>query len=221
MYKILIVEDEEKIRTELCAFLTRNGYECQAITDFENAVEIITGSDAQLVLLDLGLPALDGNYICQEIRKVSNVPIMVVTSRSSQMDELMCMNLGADDFVAKPYNPQILLARIANLLKRSYNKDDAQIISYNGLSLDVGKSEAFCENDKIELTKNELRILHLLMKNSGKIVSRNKLMDELWQSDEFVDDNTLTVNINRLRKKIEQLGFEEFLQTKRGQGYMV
>lgn len=221
MFKILIVEDEEKIRTELCAFLSRNGYECQTVTDFENVVETVLASDAQLVLLDLGLPAFDGNYVCQEIRKVSNVPIMVVTSRSSQMDELMSMNLGADDFVVKPYNPQILLARIGNLLKRSYNREDAQVISYNGLSLDIGKSEAYSDSDTIELTKNELRILHLLMKNSGSIVSRNRLMDELWQSDEFVDDNTLTVNINRLRKKIEQLGFSEFLQTKRGQGYMI
>ena len=172
-------------------------------------------------MLDINLPYYDGYYICREIRKKSNVPIIVVTSRNSEIDELMSMNLGADDFVTKPYNTQILLARISSLLRRTYQNIDLEVFEFNGLKYNMSTSEMEFNNNKIELTKNESRILYTLIKNKEKIVSRNELMKSLWQNDEFVDDNTLTVNINRLRKKLEEIGASDYLQTKRGQGYIL
>ena len=219
--KIAIIEDDDKIRNELSQFLTKYGYTIFAPKCFENLVEIILNEKAQLVLLDINLPVFDGYYFCREIRKVSSVPIIIVTSRASDVDELMSMNLGADDFITKPYNLQILLARISSVLKRTYNSEISQEITYKGVSLDIAKSVVSFENKETELTKNEVRILNLLMKNNNKIVSRDEIMNELWQSNEFVDDNTLTVNINRLRKKLDDIGLNGFLITKRGQGYLV
>ena len=167
------------------------------------------------------MPYYDGYYICREIRKKSNIPIIVVTSRNSEVDELMSMNLGADDFVTKPYNTQILLARISSLIRRTYQNMDLEIFEFNGLKYSMSTSEMEFNNNKVELTKNESRILYTLIKNKEKIVSRNELMKSLWQNDEFVDDNTLTVNINRLRKKLEEVGAVDYLQTKRGQGYIL
>ena len=220
--KILIIEDEEKIREELKDFLKRYGYETKGITSFENVIEETLKAKADLILLDINLPYFDGYYICREIRKVSNVPIIIVTSRDSDMDELMSINLGADDFITKPYNTQILLARIASLLRRtsqSYENND--ILEYKGLIYDIHKSEVSFENNKIELSKNENKILYMLIKNKERIVSRNDIIESLWDSDEFIDDNTLTVNINRLRKKLEEIGALDYLKTKRGQGYMI
>jgi DNA-binding response OmpR family regulator len=223
MYKIYIVEDDEKIKNELSTLLEKYGYKCETIKNFDNVVEDVLNSNAHLVLLDLNLPLFDGYYVCKQIRKTSNVPIIVVTSKDSETDELMSMNLGADDFVTKPYNTQILLSRIASLLKRAYNTESSNVLSYNNLRLDVSKSIAKNEEstEEVELTKNELKILYILVKNPGQIISREKIMEELWQSEEFVDDNTLTVNINRLRKKLEDIGLENMLTTKRGQGYML
>lgn len=149
------------------------------------------------------------------------MPIIVVTSRNSEIDELMSMNLGADDFITKPYNTQILLARISSILRRTYQNLDAEIFEYNGLKYNMSTSEMEFNNNKVELTKNESRILYTLIKNKEKIVSRNELIKSLWQNDEFVDDNTLTVNINRLRKKLDEIGAVGYLQTKRGQGYIL
>ena len=219
--KIFIIEDEEKIRIELSEFLNRYGYETSYSNDFENIVEIALKSDPHIILLDINLPYYDGYYICREIRKKSNVPIIVVTSRNSEIDELMSMNLGADDFVTKPYNTQILLARISSLLRRTYQNIDLEVFEFNGLKYNMSTSEMEFNNNKIELTKNESRILYTLIRNKEKIVSRNELMKSLWQNDEFVDDNTLTVNINRLRKKLEEIGASDYLQTKRGQGYIL
>uniref|UniRef100_UPI0018AC198E response regulator transcription factor n=1 Tax=Clostridium cuniculi TaxID=2548455 RepID=UPI0018AC198E len=216
-----IIEDEEKIRIELSEFLNRYGYETSYSNDFENIVEIALKSAPHIILLDINLPYYDGYYICREIRKKSNVPIIVVTSRNSEIDELMSMNLGADDFVTKPYNTQILLARISSLLRRTYQNIDLEVFEFNGLKYNMSTSEMEFNNNKIELTKNESRILYTLIKNKEKIVSRNELMKSLWQNDEFVDDNTLTVNINRLRKKLEEIGASDYLQTKRGQGYIL
>lgn len=214
--KVFIIEDEEKIRIELSEFLNRYGYETSYSNDFENIVEIALKSAPHIILLDINLPYYDGYYICREIRKKSNVPIIVVTSRNSEIDELMSMNLGADDFVTKPYNTQILLARISSLLRRTYQNIDLEVFEFNGLKYNMSTSEMEFNNNKIELTKNESRILYTLIKNKEKIVSRNELMKSLWQNDEFVDDNTLTVNINRLRKKLEEIGASDYLQTKRG-----
>lgn len=219
--KIFIIEDEEKIRIELSELLNRYGYEANYSNDFENIVEIALESNSHIILLDINLPYYDGYYICREIRKKSNIPIIVVTSRNSEIDELMSMNLGADDFVTKPYNTQILLARISSLLRRTYQNMDLEIFEFKGLKYNMSTSEMEFDNNKVELTKNESRILYTLIKNKEKIVSRNELMKSLWQNDEFVDDNTLTVNINRLRKKLEEVGAVDYLQTKRGQGYIL
>ncbi|WP_040214293.1 response regulator transcription factor [Clostridium polynesiense] len=221
MQTIFVVEDDLKIKTELMTLLKRYGYKCIESKEFENIVEEVLKSDAQLVLLDINLPFFDGYHVCREIRKKSHIPIIVVTSRDSEMDELMSMNLGADDFITKPYNTQILLARISSLLKRAYNMDTIKTLTHKGVTLDLSKSTASYEGKEVELTKNELRILNLLIKNSGVILPRDEIMNDLWQSDEFVDDNTLTVNINRLRKKLEEIGVYNYLITKRGQGYLV
>lgn len=217
--KILIIEDDETIRIELKILLEKYGYQAVITDDFMNIINFALAERPQLILLDINLPVYDGYHICREIRKQSSVPIIVVTSRDNEIDELMSMNLGADDFVTKPYNTQILLARISALLNRTYNTDSSKIIHFNNLTLDIGKSIACYKNKSVELTKNEMKILGLLMKNKSEIASRDDIMDELWQSNEFVDDNTLTVNINRLRKKLSEIGVFDFIKTRRGQGY--
>lgn len=219
--KIFIIEDEEKIRLGLSTFLNRYGYETSYSTDFENIVDISLKEEPDIILLDINLPYYDGYYICREIRRKSNVPIIVVTSRNSEVDELMSMNLGADDFITKPYNTQILLARIASIIRRTYQNLDSEVFEFKGLKYNMSTSEMTFDNKKCELTKNESKILFTLMKNKERIVSRNDLMKALWQDDEFVDDNTLTVNINRLRKKLEEIGAVDYIQTKRGQGYIL
>lgn len=219
--KIFIIEDKEKIRLELSTFLNRYGYETSYSDDFENIVEIALKEKPHIILLDINLPYYDGYYICREIRKASNVPIIVVTSRNSEIDELMSMNLGADDFITKPYNTQILLARISSIIRRAYQNVESEVFEFRRLKYNMSTSEMAFDDKKIELTKNESRILATLIRNKEKIVSRNELMKALWQSDEFVDDNTLTVNINRLRKKLEEIGAKDYLQTKRGQGYIL
>ncbi|WP_373599023.1 response regulator transcription factor [Paraclostridium bifermentans] len=221
MEKIIIIEDEEKIRNELKNFLANYNYEVITIEEFENVVEEVLNIDAHLVLLDINLPVCDGYYLCRKIREKSNIPIIVVTSRDTEMDELMSMNLGADDFVTKPYNTQILLARINSLLKRTYKNLNSDMLKYKGLELDLSKNTASFKNQEVELTKNEFRVLNCLIKNKGKIVSRGDLMDYLWDLDLFVDDNTLTVNINRLRKKLDAIGCNGYIETKRGRGYIM
>ena len=216
--KIFIIEDEEKIRLELSTFLNRYGYETSYSTDFENIVDISLKEEPDIILLDINLPYYDGYYICREIRRKSNVPIIVVTSRNSEVDELMSMNLGADDFITKPYNTQILLARIASIIRRTYQNLDSEVFEFKGLKYNMSTSEMTFDNKKCELTKNESKILFTLMKNKERIVSRNDLMKALWQDDEFVDDNTLTVNVNRLRKKLEENRIINFINTQRGQG---
>ena len=221
MKKIIIVEDEEKIREELKNFLVNYNYEVICLSKFESIIGDILKENAHLVLLDINLPIYDGYYICREIRKKSNVPIIVVSSRDTEMDELMSINLGADDFITKPYNTQILLARVNSILKRTYDKESKDGIIYKGLELDLPKNTVIFEDNEIELTKNEFRILNCLMKNKGKIVSRGDLMDYLWDLDLFIDDNTLTVNINRLRKKLEEIKCEGYIETRRGRGYIM
>lgn len=219
--KIFIIEDEEKIRLELSTFLNRYGYETSYSTDFENIVDISLKEEPDIILLDINLPYYDGYYICREIRRKSNVPIIVVTSRNSEVDELMSMNLGADDFITKPYNTQILLARIASIIRRTYQNLDSEVFEFKGLKYNMSTSEMTFDNKKCELTKNESKILFTLMKNKERIVSRNDLMKALWQDDEFVDDNTLTVNITRLRRKLEEAGLHDVIETRRGQGYIL
>lgn len=221
MNKVFIIEDDVKINEQLGSFLKRYGYEVATSFDFENIVDIALEENPKIILLDINLPVFDGYYICKEIRKQSNVPIIVVTSRDTEMDELISMNLGADDFITKPYNTAILLARIESIIRRVYGNNSMEIHKYNGLRYNLSTSEMEYEGNKSDLTKNESRILYTLIKNKGKIVSRSELMKYLWQNDEFVDDNTLTVNINRLRKKMEEIGANNMLTTKRGQGYIL
>ncbi|KGM94779.1 XRE family transcriptional regulator [Clostridium novyi A str. 4552] len=222
MYSVIIVEDDKNIREELKVFLSRYGYNIKAPESFENIVQYIKQNPGDLILLDINLPLFDGYYICREVRKFSNVPIIVVTSRDSDMDEIMSMNLGADDFVTKPYNTEILLARIASILRRTYGKDVPQdVLSYKGLNLNLSSGSISYEDKILELTKNELKILSFLMKNQGKIVSRESLMDYLWSSNLFIDDNTLSVNVTRLRKKLEDIGLKSVIETRRGLGYII
>lgn len=177
---------------------------------------------ADLILLDINLPNLDGEYICKEIRKMSNVPIIMVTSRDNEIDELISLNNGADQYITKPYNIRILLAKVSGLLKRAQHTEASQNkINYNGLTLDISKSIIEKENEKIELTKNELKIIHYLILNKDKIISRDEIMDYLWESESFIDDNTLSVNMKRLRNKLEKLGMKDCIETKRGQGYIL
>ncbi|HBL06041.1 MAG TPA: DNA-binding response regulator, partial [Clostridium sp.] len=204
-------------------FLNRYGYEVIAPTNFENIISIIEKEEPNLILLDINLPVFDGFYICREVRKTSQVPIIVVTSRDSDMDELMSMNLGADDFITKPYNTQILLARINSVLKRvnQGNEGNQEILVYNDLKLNLSNGTINCGDNALEITKNELKVLYYLIKNKGNIVSREDLMDYLWKSNLFVDDNTLSVNVTRLRKKLEEIGIKDVIETRRGLGYIM
>lgn len=219
MSKILIVEDDVKIREELKLFLVRNGYEVKLIEDFSNTLEDIIKSNCELILLDVNIPGVSGEYLCKNIRKISDVPIIIVTSRNNEIDELISINYGADDYITKPYNPQILLARMESVLKRT-NKNIDTII-YRGIKVNMSRSCIECSDNIIELTKNELKIFSLLLDKKGTIVSRDELMDYLWDSHLFVDDNTLTVNINRLRNKLDNIGLKDCIETKRGLGYIL
>lgn len=221
MEKVFIIEDDFRIRDELCTFLNRYGYKSSFSTNFKNIVEEAISENPSIILLDINLPCFDGHYVCREIRKVSQVPIIVVTSRDDEIDELMSINLGADDFITKPYNLQILLARIAAVLKRTYGNRQSDFLRHREIIYNMAAGEVEFNNSKVELTKNESKILQILINNNGKIVSRDEIMKCLWQEAEFVDDNTLTVNVNRLRRKLEDLGAVGYIQTKRGQGYIL
>lgn len=221
MKKILIIEDDEKIRSELETFLNKNGYETKTIVNFENTIEDALNEKADLILLDINLPYADGEYICKEIRKNSDVPIIMVTSRDSEIDELISLNYGADQYVTKPYNIQILLAKIAGLLKRNQSNNTNDKIELEKFILNT--SSRYVENGdkKIELTKNEYNIIYYLSLRKGKLVSRNEIMDYLWESESFIDDNTLSVNIKRIRDKLEEIGAKDSIETRRGQGYIL
>ena len=222
MSKILIVEDDEKLRNELKIFLERNGFEVSVLNNFENSIRTILENKVDLILLDINLPFVDGEYICKEIRKTSNVPIIMLTSRNSEIDELLSLNYGADQYVVKPFNIQILLAKINALLKRSQNTDTYQnLLDCRDFILNVSKSQLEKNGLIMELTKNELKILHYLVSKRGQIVSREEIIEYLWDSQSFIDDNTLTVNVNRLRNKLEELNLQEIIETKRGQGYIL
>lgn len=222
MAKIMIIEDNENIKKELTEFLRRYGYDVYGTSDFENIVKVVLEAMPDLILLDINLPYYDGYYVCREIRKEKDIPIIIVTSRDSEMDEIMSMNLGADDFITKPYNTQILLARIAAVLRRtSSNASVYEVVEHKGIKLNVTSGSVKFNETEVDLTKNELKILLCLMKNKECIVSRDDLMDYLWNSDIYVDDNTLSVNVTRLRKKLSEIGFNDGIETKRGLGYIL
>ena len=222
MHKILIVEDDKKLRDELEIFLNKNGYKVETMKDFSNTIEDILRRKVDLILLDINLPGFDGEYVLKEIRKVSEVPIIIITSRDNEIDELLSMNYGADHYVTKPFNIQILLAKINSVLRRTSNLgNEANKIDCNEFILNISKSLIEKDDRKIELTKNELKILHFLVQRRGKIVSREEIIEYLWDSESFIDDNTLTVNMTRLRNKLNEFGLKELIETKRGQGYIL
>ena len=222
MSKILIVEDDKKIRQELVTFLNKNGFEAKGLENFENTIQDILEEKADLVLLDINLPYADGEFVCKEVRKMSNVPIIMITSRDNEIDELMSLNYGADQYVTKPYNIQILLAKINGLLKRNQNAGrNPEKIDCHGFVLNIAERAIEKDNQKMDLTKNEYNILYYLSTHKNEVVSRDEIMDYLWESEEFIDDNTLNVNIKRLRTKLEELGLHDRIETKRGQGYIL
>ncbi len=221
MQKILIVEDDEKLRHELEIFLNRNGYEAIGLERYDNTLSDIIESNADLILLDINLPNADGEYILKEFRKISDIPVIMLTSRDNEMDELLSMHYGADHYVTKPFNTQILLAKIVAILKRTNNGVSQEKINCGKFVLDISKSRIERENKRAELTANELKIIKFLVKNKGKIVSREDIMNDLWDSEAFIDDNTLTVNITRIRKKLDEIGLQNIIETKRGQGYIL
>ena len=222
MKKILIIEDSEEVREELKTLLCRNGYMADYIVEFKDVCSQIMDYDPDMVLLDINLPELDGEGLLRELRQKSDVPVIMVTSKNTEMDEVLCLSFGADDFVAKPYNPSILLLHIEAVFKRTGRQDrESAICTYKEVSLDMSRGIMSVGDTSVELTKNEMRILGYLIKNRGRIISRDELMSYLWDSEEFVDDNTLTVNINRVRKKLEECGVSDMIQTRRGQGYII
>ncbi|MCI9365388.1 MAG: response regulator transcription factor [Clostridia bacterium] len=222
MQKILIVEDDEKLRNELEIFLNKNGYEAQSLKIFEDTIQDILDINPDLVLLDINLPNVDGEFICKEIRKVSDMPIIIITSRDSEIDELLSLNYGADHYITKPFNIQILLAKISSILRRASAINIGQEkIDCREFILNISRNTVERDKKEIELTRNEFKILKYLVQNRGKIVSREEIMECLWESESFIDDNTLTVNITRLRNKLEEIDLKEIIQTKRGQGYIL
>ncbi len=222
MQKILIVEDDEKLRHELEIFLINNGYIVEILKTFENTVNDILKINPNLVLLDINLPCVDGEYVCKEIRKQSNMPIIIITSRDNEIDELISISYGADHYITKPFNIKILLAKIGSVLRRSGNTSEIKDKIYTKDFILNIQNSTIEKNDKvIELTKNEYKILKYLIQNRGKIVSREDIMDCLWESESFIDDNTLSVNITRLRNKLAELDLKELLETRRGQGYIL
>ena len=220
MFTIMIVDDNEQLQNEIGNLLLINGYSILKPKNFKDIAQIV--KDDKPSSLDINLPNDDGFKICTEICSFSKVPIIFITSRNTNIDELMAITLGGDDFITKPYNTQILLARINALIKRAYpNDNNMDIIEHNGLTLNILSSTIEHNEKSIELTKNELKILYYLLLNKGIIVSRVDVMEYLWDSAMFINDNTLTVNITRIRNKIDEIGLKDYIKTKRGQGYIV
>lgn len=223
MMKIMVVEDDETVRDLVIESLEKWGFQAIEVTDFKQVLETFIKEEPHLVLLDINLPVFDGYYWCQKIREVSKSPIIFISSRDTNADSIMSMNMGGDDYVNKPFSMDILIAKVNALLRRTYDysKSENTSLEHHGLKLNMENSSMFIQDTSVELSKNEFQLLLILMKNTGKIVSREKLLRALWDDERFVDDNTLTVNINRLRKKIEGAGISNYIETKVGQGYMI
>ena len=221
MHKIVIVEDDPVIRDELALILGNEGYQAVAVTDFDNVAAQIPKFDPNLILLDLVLPGRDGLALCADIRKTSRTPIIFVTSRDGAVDELQALSLGGDDYITKPYNIPVLLARIKAVLRRSAGAAEPDILEAGGLILHLTEGTVSAGNRSMELTRNELKILAHLMSHAGKIVSRSDLIEALWDSQIYIDDNTLSVNMTRLRSKLEEIGLSGLIKTRRGMGYQL
>ncbi|WP_053372032.1 response regulator transcription factor [Paenibacillus sp. FJAT-27812] len=221
--KIMIVEDDRTIAEMLGETLGKWGFETVIADDFEHILLLFLNENPHLVLMDINLPSFDGFHWCHQIREVSNVPILFLSSRDTPLDMIMAMNMGGDDFVQKPFFTDVLLAEINALLRRTYSyvEVSASVIEHGGIVLSLKDGDVRCGEQKAELTKTEFIILHMLMKQKGSIVTRTKIMRSLWEDESFVDDNTLTVNITSLRKKLAELGKASFITTKKGQGYII
>jgi len=222
MYKIMIIEDDPTIASLLSDNLGRWGFAAVRAEDFNKIIEEFISCKPHLILLDISLPFFNGYYWCSEIRKISSVPIMFLSSRTDNMDVVMAMNMGGDDYITKPFSLDILIAKIQAILRRTYMlAGDTQVLEAKGVILNISTAELVFGDSRIELTKNEFKILQLLMEQKNHVISRDQIMKRLWDSDSFIDDNTLTVNINRLRKKLEEAGIDDLISTKKGVGYMI
>ena len=222
MYKILIVEDDSTISEQIGKHLEKWGYETACAGDFENILTQFIAFDPQLVLLDIGLPFYNGYYWCSEIRKISQVPVVFISSASDNMNIVMAMNMGGDDFIMKPFDLEVLLAKVQAILRRTYSfQKQSSVMEHGNVILNLTDMSLLYQGTRIELSKNEFRILQLLYEHAGNTVSRENIMKRLWDNECFVDDNTLTVNMNRLRKKLEEMGIHDFILTKKGVGYQL
>lgn len=222
MYRIMIIEDDRGIAGAIASQAKLWNLDARPVSDFSNVMSEFAEYSPALCLIDISLPFYDGYYWCMEIRKVSRVPIIFISSKADNMNIVMAMNMGADDFIAKPFDMSVLMAKIMALLRRSYDfSGSSPLIEHRGAILNTGDSSVTIGDRRVELTKNEYRIMLCLMRNKCRVVSREKLMEELWATDSFIDDNTLTVNIGRLRKKLEEAGLERFITTKHGRGYIL
>lgn len=221
--KIMIVEDDLTIRDMVGEALEKWGFETVKIEDFDQIIQVFLNHDPHLVIMDINLPSFDGFYWCNKIREISKVPMIFLSSRDTPMDIVMSMNMGGDDYIQKPFHTDVLIAKINALLRRTYSymKTQSQTMEHDGIILNLENGEVLHGDRKSELTKTEFLILKILMKNKGIIVSRTKMMRSLWKNENFVDENTLTVNIARLRKKLVELGKEHFITTKKGKGYII
>ena len=221
-YKILLVEDDAVIRRAIAAHIRSWGYEAVEVEDFEQVMGIFTREEPHLVLLDISLPFFNGFHWCMQIRQVSKVPIIFISSAAGNMNIVMAMNMGGDDFITKPFDLNVLTAKVQALLRRTYDfAGTSQLLEHRGAILNLSDGTLLWNNERIELTKNEFRIMKTLMEQKERVVSRDELMENLWATDSFIDDNTLTVNVNRLRKRLEQVGLKDFIVTKKGLGYKV
>ena len=220
MKKILIIEDDESVRSELEELLSNAGYEALALEDYTNMLEDILMIRPDLVLLDINIPYMNGEVLLKTLRKESDIPVIMVTSKNTEIDEVLSMSYGADDYITKPYNPTILLLRIGAVLKRG-EKNITDVILYHDLSIEIKKGIVKKGSEEIVLTKNEMIIFLYLYERMGSIVTRDELMTELWNNDEYINDNALTVNISRLRSKLRELGVEDAIETRKGLGYIL
>lgn len=222
MFRILIVEDDKIISDKMKKHLEKWGYEVECAADFADVLGHFNRFEPQLVLMDISLPFYNGYYWCGEIRRSSQVPIIFISSASDNMNIVMAVNMGGDDFIAKPFDLEILAAKVQAVLRRSYSFQNwSSVLEYKGLTLNLSDMSVASEDKRLELTKNEFRILQILFENGGKVVSRESIMKRLWDDECFVDDNTLTVNVNRLRKRLEEAGLKEMITTKKGVGYQL
>lgn len=222
MYRIFIVEDDLTIGKALASHLKKWDFVTQCVLDFKKITSEFLEFEPHLVLLDISLPFYNGFYWCTEMRKISKVPIIFISSANDNMNIVMAMNMGGDEFIEKPFDLNVVTAKVQALLRRTYSfQGSVNVLEYRGMMLNLNDATMICGEEKLELTKNEFKILQMLMEHRGKIVSRDDIMERLWESDEFIDDNTLTVNVTRLRKKLDTIGKAEMILTKKGIGYMV